>query len=130
MMTWRRLLGIGFLFIGFSAFWGEMSQADPLDNWHWRNPLPQGNHLSGISYGNGCYVAVGSHGSVLTEDGFLKQVSIGKLKAGGSKTKKLSYSLPSGGSASGKYVIAVIDADNILTEADESNNRTVYGPIL
>jgi hypothetical protein len=23
--------------------------ADPLDTWHWRNPLPQGNPLQGVT---------------------------------------------------------------------------------
>ena len=40
--------------------------ADPLDNWHWRNPLPQGNTLKGIAYGNGTFVAVGESGTILT----------------------------------------------------------------
>jgi hypothetical protein len=30
-----------------------ISQADPLDTWTWRNPLPTANDLFGISYGNG-----------------------------------------------------------------------------
>jgi hypothetical protein len=33
--------------------------ADPLDQWTWRNPLPQGNSLFGIAYGNNQFVAVG-----------------------------------------------------------------------
>jgi len=41
-------------------------QADPLDFWHWRNPLPQGNSLTGIAFGNGIYVAVGEYGTILT----------------------------------------------------------------
>jgi hypothetical protein len=42
------------------------SHADPLDNWHWRNPLPQGNSLNGVTYGNGRFVAVGNAGTILT----------------------------------------------------------------
>ena len=42
------------------------SFADPLDNWHWRNPLPQGNDLRGITHGNNMFVAVGSYGTILT----------------------------------------------------------------
>jgi len=37
-----------------------------LDNWHWRNPLPQGNALSDVTYGNGIFVAVGSSGIIFT----------------------------------------------------------------
>ena len=40
--------------------------ADPLDNWHWRNPLPQGNLLNNITYGNGTFVAVGDGGTIVT----------------------------------------------------------------
>ena len=44
----------------------NFSIADPLDNWHWRNPLPQGNTLEAIAYGNGTFVAVGDSGTILT----------------------------------------------------------------
>ena len=38
-----------------------ISNADPLDNWHMRNPLPQtqSNSLSGVFYGNNTFVATG-----------------------------------------------------------------------
>jgi hypothetical protein len=39
--------------------------ADPLDQWTWRNPLPQGNSLLGIAYGKNQFVAVGA-GTILT----------------------------------------------------------------
>jgi len=55
-------------------------------------------------------------------DTFLKKVAAGKLKVNGSKTIKLTYKLPLNNTASGKYVIAVVDADNTVVEADESNN--------
>ncbi len=41
-------------------------EAGPLDNWHWRNPLPQGNTLSGIAFGQGMFVAVGASGTLMT----------------------------------------------------------------
>lgn len=53
-------------------------------------------------------------------DMFLKQVSTGTLKAGGSKNRTLSYSFPAGISANDKYIIAVIDADNTVVESNES----------
>ena len=37
----------------------EIVRADPLDTWTWRNPLPTGDDLNGIAYGNGQFVAVG-----------------------------------------------------------------------
>jgi hypothetical protein len=55
-------------------------------------------------------------------DTFLKRVSTGKVKAGANKTKKLSYSFEVGESASGRYIVAVIDADDAVVEHDETNN--------
>jgi hypothetical protein len=40
--------------------------ATPLDDWHWRNPLPQGNQLYSIAFGAGRFVAVGDLGAVIT----------------------------------------------------------------
>ena len=37
-----------------------------LDGWNWRDPLPQGNTLNGIVYGNGRYVAVGINGVIVS----------------------------------------------------------------
>ena len=62
-------------------------------------------------------------------DTLLKSLSGGKIKAGRSKIITLSYSFSSGGTASGKYIIGVIDADNTVLETDETNNNIVYGPI-
>ena len=40
--------------------------ADPLANWHWRNPLPQGNSLTSVTYGGGKFVVVGAGRAILT----------------------------------------------------------------
>ncbi len=40
--------------------------AEPLDQWHCRSPLPQGNNLNGVTYGNGTFVAVGHGNTILT----------------------------------------------------------------
>jgi hypothetical protein len=37
-----------------------------LDNWHWRNPLPQGSDLKSVAFGNGRFAAVGEVGTLLT----------------------------------------------------------------
>jgi len=47
-------------------FLPHILHADPLDNWHWRNPLPTGNPLFGVTYGKGTFVAVGDVGTILT----------------------------------------------------------------
>jgi len=44
----------------------EIGRADPLDGWTWRNPLPTGNNLDHIAYGNGLFVAVGSAYTIVT----------------------------------------------------------------
>ncbi len=63
-------------------------------------------------------------------DIFLKKVSSGTIKAGNSKNKTLSYPVPSiVYSATGKYLIAVVDADNVVAETNEVNNTVVYGPM-
>ncbi len=46
-----------FLIIALSA------GADPLDTWHYRNPIPTAEPLSGITYGAGKFVAVGGSGA-------------------------------------------------------------------
>src|ERR1051325_10639734 len=40
--------------------------ADPLDQWFWRNPLPQGNSLSSVVFAQNRFVAVGAAGAILT----------------------------------------------------------------
>jgi len=42
-----------------------MRLKDTLDRWSWRHPLPQGNDLRDIAYGNGRFVAVGQDGTIL-----------------------------------------------------------------
>lgn len=43
-----------------------LEAAEPLDIWQWRNPLPQGNRLYGVTYGGGLLVAVGDYGTIMT----------------------------------------------------------------
>jgi|WetSurSiteA1Bulk_404760.scaffolds.fasta_scaffold01160_9 hypothetical protein len=63
-------------------------------------------------------------------DMYLKQISTGKIKTGKNKTKTLSYSFQYGEILTEKYIIAVIDANNTVDEADEDNNELAYGPLL
>ena len=45
--------------------------ADPLSNWSWRFPSPQGNILLGVTYGGGQLVAVGDNGTIInSSDGY------------------------------------------------------------
>ena len=62
-------------------------------------------------------------------DKLFKKFATGKIKAGKSKNTSISYSLPVGTTATGKYVIAQIDANNVIVEADETNNNIDFGPL-
>ena len=55
-------------------------------------------------------------------DLLLGQASVPALPAGQSKLIQMQSALAIGTTASGKFLIAVIDADNAVGEADESNN--------
>jgi uncharacterized protein (TIGR01370 family) len=61
-------------------------------------------------------------------DSFLSEVWSGNVKPERSKNKKLKYKFPIGETAGGKYVIALIDADNEVSEINENNNNIPYGP--
>ncbi len=47
------------------SFESTLRAADPLDDWKWINPLPQGNRLSAVTYGGGRVVAVGAYGAII-----------------------------------------------------------------
>jgi hypothetical protein len=61
-------------------------------------------------------------------DLLLKSLSTGSIKAGLSKSYRLSITLPPGKTAYGRYVIAVIDPNNSVAELNEENNVVVFGP--
>jgi hypothetical protein len=46
--------------------------AGALDEWRWRHPLPQGNTLGTVAFGNGKFVAGGPLGTLLTSSDGLK----------------------------------------------------------
>jgi len=62
-------------------------------------------------------------------DMLLKSFSKGKLKPGKSKKINVSYNLPRGQSASGKYIIGFIDQSNVIGDVNVGNNVISYGPI-
>jgi hypothetical protein len=62
------------------------------------------------------------------EDRFLKQVASGKVKTGKDTTKTLSYSFNYGETLDCRYILALIDADNTISETEETNNTVFYGP--
>ncbi|MBI2875921.1 MAG: Ig-like domain-containing protein [Candidatus Tectomicrobia bacterium] len=62
-------------------------------------------------------------------DAWLKQMTMGVLKAGGAQKKAFSVKLPAGSSASGQFIIAMVDADDARKETNETNNPIVFGPL-
>jgi hypothetical protein len=62
-------------------------------------------------------------------DMYLKQIATGKIKSGKSMNKTLSFNFQYGEMLAGKYIIAVLDANNTVDEADKDNNEIAYGPI-
>jgi subtilase family serine protease len=59
----------------------------------------------------------------------LKSVATGRLKPGKGKAIKVNIRLAANQTATGKYLISVIDKDNSVTEIDEGNNIITYGAI-
>ncbi len=60
-------------------------------------------------------------------DVLLQEVTIGALPAGGDRPAHLHALLES--SASGKFVLAVVDANDDIEEPNETNNIVAFGPI-
>src|SRR5262245_7072981 len=48
---------------------GCFSFGQGLNSWHWRNPLPQGNWITGFAQGKGLIVAAAARGVVTSPDG-------------------------------------------------------------
>jgi hypothetical protein len=62
-------------------------------------------------------------------DQFLTKFGTGELAWGKGKGFSFSYKLPVGETATGRYVIAVVDINNKVVELDETNNEIVFGPV-
>jgi hypothetical protein len=59
----------------------------------------------------------------------VKEIAVSALTAGARKSVALSATLSTGTTASGQFVLAVVDAANAVTEMNESNNTVVCGPV-
>jgi uncharacterized delta-60 repeat protein len=62
-------------------------------------------------------------------DTLLQQVTVSSLKPGKTKSKKIKHRLPTSQTASGQYVLAVLDAPELIAEQNETNNVLIFGPI-
>ena len=99
------LFGITLLPVGTAG-------ADPLSQWQWKNPLPQGNSIRSVAYGANSFVAVGDTGTIVTSaDGTLWNSH--KPTGNTSDLKSVSYGK--------KKFIAVGSAGTIFSSADGSN---------
>src|SRR5665213_3727518 len=91
--------------------------AEPLNNWHWRNPLPNGNPQSephtlyGIVFANGKFVGVGAAGVASISTDTTNWVESATATA--NTLRCITY-------ANGQFV-AVGDAGTVETSADGSN---------
>jgi hypothetical protein len=92
----------------------SISMAGPLDVWHWRNPLPQGNDLNGVTFGNGTFVAVGNHGTILTSPDGINWI----IRTSGTKNFLARVAFGNG------IFVAVGSAGAILTSVDSVNWTT------
>ncbi len=62
-------------------------------------------------------------------DVLLQEAGVGALKNGETMPRHLNVLLPEGVDATGHFVIAFVDADDIVDETNEANNIVVFGPI-
>jgi hypothetical protein len=63
------------------------------------------------------------------EDTVLKEIPIQSLKPGQMKKVTVKIQLPPRVGSANKYVIGIVDTNNVVTEADETNNIAVFGPL-
>src|SRR5579862_2369148 len=89
----------------------QTSQFALLDQWTWRNPLPTGNQLNGVCFGNSLYVACGEVGTVLTS---LDATNWALIPSGTSDNLTAA-------SFGGGLFICVSDRGSILTSANGIN---------
>ncbi len=113
------------------AYEADQQTFDLSGSWSVLYSLSRGTNLSGIlrarntGTGNaGSFkVAVYLSSNGVTLGSLLKTYTVSALNAGTSKN--ISFSYISNISLSGKFLIAVIDSGNQITETNESNNRAV-----
>lgn len=114
-MNYRNQPLVCLLFIAYIlVFLTSVSFAGPLDVWHWRNPLPQGNNLNGAAYGKGTYVAVGNTGTVVTSDDGINWV----LRDSGISEDLLGVAFGKV-FASDKYIFVTVSQHGAILKSDD-----------
>lgn len=91
--------------------------AAPLEQWHWRSPLPQGNGLNNVVFANGRFIAVGELGTILVSSDGINWVrrESGVLD----ELRDCAY-------GNGRYVV-VGDYGTVLTSTDALTWVPQYG---
>jgi hypothetical protein len=74
-------------------------------------------------------VYLSADGVLDSGDTLLRKYNVKKIKAGQSAPRSVNVKLPTGTTATGKYVIALVDADDALPDIDDTNNIVVFGPV-
>ena len=111
MKAFRTILTLG-LFLG--GIWA--SCAEVLDQWHWRNPLPQGNALNNVVYADDRYVALGELGTLLTSTDATNWVT---------RNSRSTMELRDCAYGGGTYVV-VGDYGTVLTSSNAIDWATQY----
>ena len=104
----EKLISLGVLLCFFTQ---QSFAANPLDDWHWQNPRPQGNSLLGIGFGQGRFIAVGTSGTIIQSTNSLDWAVIKN------PTDQNLY-----GVGAGNGILVVVGAGGtVLTSTDGSN---------
>jgi photosystem II stability/assembly factor-like uncharacterized protein len=77
--------------LGLLIILPHILHAAQLDHWHWRNPLPQGEPISAVAYGNNTFVAVGASGTIFTSNDDGETWTYRKVKTTYYDTNGISY---------------------------------------
>jgi hypothetical protein len=64
------------------------------------------------------------------DDALLDEVKVRRLALGESQERDLLVRLPHDLDAIGQFIIAFIDADNVVAESNEENNVVAFGPVV
>ena len=92
----------------------QLAQAQSLDSWTWRNPLPQGNALRGLTYANGQWAMVGDNGSIV----------VGSGTSLAARTSGVTDTLPDIAYGAGRWV-AVTFGGRLLVSEDAVSWRAI-----
>ena len=109
--------------------WNPLSQICRLNRCRLRGAVRVLNQGSVATPASLLRVILSDDASLDPGDTVLREIRIGRLRAGLSQTRLMNVLLPPGMNVSGKYLFAVLDVLNNVPETDETNNIAMTGPI-